>query len=463
MNEQLATKEREIRKFSRGCPISIYPSINNYNFDDINTIWKNDPKEADSTDAEPLNIYLHIPFCPKRCGYCYYNNLQVGKAIIEKYVRHLLKEIDLVAEIPYVKHRKFHSIYIGGGTPTYLPVNMLRSVLQKIRDSFVLTDDYELSIEVRPGNEVNQEKVDCLKSMGVNRISIGAQSFDQEILEKNGRPHKVEKFYEIYNMFQEAGFKNINIDLMSGMLYETMESWDQTIDKVLNLNPTGITCYKMHVYRKSTVFDEVEASENPEEMLNDVREVEMIRRFSEKVFEAGYQIFDIESSFIKSRKYSNAHQRNVQTGREFIGIGLSANAFVNGHVYQNSHDIEEYFERVEQGNLPAKRAYRIPDNIVIKRALVYGIRRTFMEIDDFQSMYGENLIDFISKNYGALFDEGILYVDGNLVRLREDLRIYTDDITKKYVMSEQELYMEELLSNHKNIVLFNKQDKQKST
>lgn len=452
--EEKDVGKKAVERLKREGPISIYPPIVLYNREDVDTIWNIDEDRIDTSVNGPPGIYVHLPFCPTKCEYCYYTSFSAGYSIMEEYTNYLIKEIELLSAIPWVRSQRFSTVYFGGGTPTFMSVDHLKRIIRNIFHMFTINKRFEFCVEVRPGNEANEEKLGLLKESGVNRVSLGAQSFNQHILKMNGRKSSVERFHQIYERLRKIGFANVNIDVMSGMLYENMQSWNDTVGAVLELSPENITCYKMHIYRNSKYYKKIQECGKLEGLVSDSDEIKMINLLWEEASERGYALSDIAYTYSQSKRYEHLHRRFINQGNQFLGIGLSANSFMNHSVYQNTNRFEEYYESLSKGFLPIKRAYKMDKEIEMRRAIIYGMRRTVIERDDFRSKFGKDPLEVMPDSFHTLSEDSLIHIDDREIRLVDEASIFADDIARRYILTERERYMERLLSDHKNVELF---------
>ena len=242
--------------------ISNYPPFSQWEqnqLDDVKEVFSNPPLEA-----TPLGLYLHIPFCRKRCKFCYFKVFTDNKAKdIELYVSALSREIELISKQQIMGGRPFRFVYFGGGTPSYLSAKQLTSLVDRLRENIDWSLAEEVTFECEPGT-LQEGKVKTLKELGVTRLSLGIENFSDQILEENGRAHLTKEVYRSWEWIRAADFYNVNIDLISGMVGETWDNWKENIRKTIELDPESVTIYQMElpfntVYSKDILGDEIEA------------------------------------------------------------------------------------------------------------------------------------------------------------------------------------------------------------
>lgn len=364
---------------------------------------------------------------------------------MERYVDRLLREMDMHAANPWVQRQSYNSVYIGGGTPTILQAEWLERILLAVRAKFPLTPDCEICVEVRPGNEAEPEKLNRMAAAGVSRVSMGAQTLNPEVLKKNGRMHSVDKFYEIYGRVRDAGIHFVNVDLMSGLPHDTMETWVETVRRATELAPENVTCYKTHTYRGSELERMTEGLVSAEE------ELDMFQMLADSLRQRGYAHYDISYTFAKSPRYAHQHRLQINRANQYLAMGVSGNGYMNRSVYQNMASIEEYEEAVDNGRLPIKRAFQMDRETMIKRALIHGVRRGVIERQHFALKFGRDPWDLIQERYSALAGDELVEVDDNEVRLVDEALPFADHIARRYLLDGREQKMERLLANHKNL------------
>ncbi len=275
-----------------------------------------------------IGIYVHIPFCLRKCLYCDFVSYVTTEEVRAAYVARLLKDI---AETD-VKET-VDTVYIGGGTPSVLEAKDICMIMDAIRESFTLTDDCECSMEINPGT-VSLEKLILYRKAGINRLSIGLQSCDDKELKALGRIHSCEMFFDAYRMAREAGFENINIDLMSAIPEQTKESYKETLQKVLQLKPEHISAYSL-IVEEGTPFADMELNLPSEE-----DERWMYYETDRLLSAVGYVRYEISNYALPG--YECRHNIRYWTGKEYLGFGVAAASFYQGCRSKNASGLEAY-------------------------------------------------------------------------------------------------------------------------
>lgn len=367
-----------------------------------------------------LGIYIHIPFCKQKCYYCDFVSFVNKEEFIKKYIQTVKKELDSYNLSKY----NITTIYIGGGTPSVIPSEEIKNILDKIREKIKENNtkwkDIEITIEVNPGT-VNKQKLENYIKLGINRLSIGLQSANNELLKEIGRIHTFEQFLTTYNLAREVGFKNINVDLMIGLPNQRIEDIKDTLNKVIQLNPTHISVYSL-IVEEGTKIEELLNKDRlklPDEEL----ERQMYWYVKNTLELNGYMHYEI-SNFSKKNKESK-HNLNCWEQKEYIGLGCAAYSYLNGIRYGNTADIEKYIE-VEDFKIQKeleKSKIRIVDEVQNlkdkeKEYMLLGLRKIEgVSIQKFKEKYVQNPIFLFKKELEKLVDEELLVIDGDYIKL----------------------------------------------
>ena len=362
-----------------------------------------------------FGIYIHIPFCKRKCSYCDFISFSNKNSLIEGYVEALKKEIE---DFNFSKYN-VTTIYLGGGTPSYIKENYIKEILdllkEKLINNKVSWQDLEITIEVNPGT-ASKEKLNAYKKVGINRLSIGLQSTNNSLLKQIGRIHKFEDFLDTYNIAKEVGFDNINIDLMIALPNQTIKDIKESLEKVVNLNPNHISVYSL-IVEKGTLLEK-QIDEGKMQLLSDEEERRMywyVKNFLEL---HGYNHYEI-SNFSKKGKESK-HNLNCWNQEEYIGFGLAAHSYIDGIRFCNTSNLEEYIENINNNNLNKNREVeeRQEREDKEKEFMMLGFRKIEgVDISMFKEKYQENPLFLFRKELDKLVSEGLIEVDLNNIRL----------------------------------------------
>lgn len=349
---------------------------------------------------KPLGIYIHIPFCVRKCKYCDFLSGPADEKTQKAYVKMLLKEIEQYSDL--LEERQTDTIFFGGGTPSVLPGEEIVRIMEKLRSFGNVSEHAEISIEANPGT-VTEEKLLQWKKAGINRISFGLQSADNEELKKLGRIHSWEAFLENYQLARKCGFDNLNVDLMSALPGQTVDSWKLTMEKVLKLKPEHISAYSL-IIEEGTPFYEAYAN-HPELLPTEEEEREMYYETKGLLGKYGYERYEI-SNYAKPG-YECRHNLSYWERTDYLGLGLGAASLLGSVRKSNQTDLRAYLE----GSFEGEREI-LSDINVMEEYFFLGLRKMKgVDWTRYQSHYKNAIEKLVSQN--------LLEIDGNEIRLTE--------------------------------------------
>lgn len=314
-----------------------------------------------------LGLYIHIPFCQRKCNYCDFLSAPATKQVQNAYMETLQKEIREKA----TEYREWSvdTVFIGGGTPTSVSYEMLVEMVETVKAEFCLENGCEITMECNPGT-VTLEALKAYRSVGINRLSIGLQSTDDELLKKLGRIHNYEEFSETYRWAREAGFDNINVDIMSALPNQTLEQYEETLQKVVSLGVEHISAYSLIVEEGTPFFDWYEQDKL---MLPDEdTERQMYYKTKEVLEKAGY--FHYEISNYAKKGFECLHNVRYWVRKPYLGLGLGASSFVEGERYKNVSDLNEYI--TDNGYRKKEDAELLSEREAMEEFMFLGLRLT---------------------------------------------------------------------------------------
>lgn len=362
-----------------------------------------------------LGIYIHIPFCKQKCYYCDFVSYSNKCSEVKEYIESLKKEIK---EFDFSNY-KVTSIYIGGGTPSYIDsiyiVEILSELKEKLKCNLIEFKDIEITIEVNPGT-VDTKKLNDYKKSGINRLSIGLQSTKNDILKKIGRIHTYQEFLEIYKLARETGFKNINIDLMIGIPGQKIGDLKNTLQDIIKLEPEHISVYSL-IIEENTPIEKM--LENGEIKLPDEDLERNMYWYVKNTLELnGYNHYEI-SNFAKFGKESR-HNLNCWNQEEYIGFGVAAHSYLNGIRFSNAISVEEYIQNIKNNrkdeNIQIEESQSLEDKK--NEFMMLGFRKIQgVDIARFKEKFIDNPIFLYRENLNKLVEEGLIEVDLNHIKL----------------------------------------------
>lgn len=349
-------------------------------------------------EKKNLGIYLHIPFCVKKCHYCDFLSAPADEDTKERYVKALKKEIFLYRED--LKENIISTIFLGGGTPSLLKEKEIKELLDAIFEAYFVEEGAEITIEANP-ETLTKEKLKVYKRSGINRLSMGLQSTEEEQLKRLGRIHTYEKFLESYAFAREVGFENINVDLMSALPFQTKEEWEETLRKIVNLNPKPehISAYSLIIEEGTKFFNIKEQLSFPDEE----EDRQMYWKTKEFLEREGYHRYEISNYALPEKE--SRHNQIYWTLGEYLGLGLGAASYRNESRFKNTENLQEYFAFFENNMIKEPSEFQKEVHILSKEEkmeefMFLGLRRMkgisekrFLNLfqKDIMEVYGEKI------------------------------------------------------------------------
>lgn len=345
------------------------------------------------------SLYLHIPFCIRRCIYCDFVSGIYDPEKADEYISALKKEI---LSIP--RGASFSTLFIGGGTPTALSADALRDLIKHIFSHIAFADNYEATIEANPGT-LNKEKLTVIRETGINRISIGIQSFNDDELKILGRLHSPSVAEQAVHLARDAGFENIGIDLIYGIPGQGMESWNKTLESAVKLKPRHISAYELTVEKGTVLY--ARHQEGILKSLDDDLIAEMYNHTIDFLKSKGYGHYEISNFAVPG--YSCRHNLNYWDRGEYYGAGLGAHSFINGNRFYNTGNVEDYLKAVSEKRSPVKATEHITKDKALSEAVFLGLRKTEgIYLKAFFEHYGQDLLKFYNKEIHELRAAGLI-------------------------------------------------------
>lgn len=366
-------------------------------------------------NKKELGIYIHIPFCKQKCYYCDFISFANKECKQEEYIEVVQKELDTYD----LENYDVTTIYIGGGTPSYIDSKYIVELILKLKDKLIHNEtkfeQIEITIEVNPGT-VTKQKLQDFKSCGINRLSIGLQTSNNNLLKQIGRIHTYEEFLETYQLAKEVGFENINVDLMLGLPNQTINDLKQSLENVIKLNTSHISVYSL-IVEEGTVISKL-LDEQTIELPDEELERQMYWYVKNTLELNGYKHYEI-SNFAKVGKESK-HNMNCWEQKEYIGLGVSAHSYLNSTRYCNTSDLELYIKNVGNSKFEENRSIEEVQTIedMQNEFMLLGLRKIDgVNIADFKQKYIQNPIYLYKEKLNELVEEGLVEVTLNNIKL----------------------------------------------
>lgn len=354
-----------------------------------------------------MSLYIHIPFCKQKCLYCDFPSYSGKENFIDEYVNALNKEI-----LDKCSEYKIISIFIGGGTPSYLDEKNLESLLKTI-NLLNLKDNMEFTVECNPGT-LNEEKLIIMKKYNVNRISMGLQSTNNSLLKEIGRIHTFEEFKKNYYEARKAGFENINMDLMFGLPDQSVEDWKSTLEEAVSLNPDHISAYSL-IIEEGTCFYKL--YDNDKLNLPNEEDERTMYLLTKKILsEHGYHQYEI-SNYAKDKKEC-FHNKVYWKCNEYLGLGVSASSFVDEKRFKNIDSIKDYIEKINNGEDVMEEIHMNDIKDDMEEFMFMGLRMIEgISLKEFEERFGEDVFNIYDTAIKNNVKKGLLVIDSEKLYL----------------------------------------------
>jgi oxygen-independent coproporphyrinogen-3 oxidase len=376
----------------------------------------NQPPRVD----DPLGLYIHIPFCRKRCHFCYFKVYTDKNASeIEVYLDALIKENEIYSRMPAFQGRKLRFAYFGGGTPSYVSEKQLHYLVDGLNRHVSWANAEEVTFECEPGT-IQKPKLQTLKEIGVTRLSLGIEHFDDEILAANGRAHLSPEIYRAYQWAREVDFPQINIDLIAGMMGETEEKWKDAIKRAIDLQPDSVTIYQMELPYNTVISQDI----LKKGMTSPIAGWSIKRHWLDYAFEQflahDYEIAGTDIVATKKKTCRFIYRDALWHGGDMIGIGVSSFSHFGGVNFQNAHNFEEYVRILNEDRLPLLRAVSLTPKQRLIREMVLQLKTGWLDTGYFQKKFGVDVWKEFQPVYDDLQNKNLLHRDNGTISLTRD-------------------------------------------
>ncbi len=389
------------------------------------------PPRRDAT----LGVYLHIPFCRKRCKFCYfkvYTDKNSGE--VERYVGALTREAELLAASPAIAGRAPTFVYFGGGTPSFISSKHLRRLVGRLRDLLPWDAAEEITFECEPGT-LTRAKLETIRELGITRLSLGVENFDDRILAENGRAHVSKEIYRVLPWIGELGFDQLNVDLIAGMIGETWETWRESVRRTIETDPDSVTIYQLEL-PYNTVYSKrvLSGGELP------VADWKTKREWQQFAFEqlegAGYRVSSAYTMVKRERPGRFVYRDSVWRGSDLLGLGVSSFGHLSGVHYQNQPGWQQYLERVEAGEPPLLRAFEPSDRERLTREMILQLKLGAIRPDYFKRKFGADIVAEFEGPFRKLETGGMLALDAEEIRLTRQGLLRVDTLLPEFYAPE---------------------------
>lgn len=385
--------------------VSNYPPFSFWSADDLPSA--HDRLALPPASGTELGLYVHIPFCRKRCHFCYFRvYTDKNAADIRGYLNAVAREADLYAAAPFARDRTPDFVYFGGGTPSYLSMEQLRELWSLLNQRFPLSSAREVAFEAEPGT-LNEKKVHALAELGITRLSLGVENFDDHVLESNGRAHLSKQVMQAWDWVHAAGFAQVNIDLIAGMLNETDENWTRCVEQTVALAPDSVTIYQMEVPFNTTIY---KGMKQRGELTAPVADWPTKRRWVGEAFAAleaaGYTVTSAYTAVRDPARTQFVYRDSLWRGADLVSLGVASFGHLGGVHVQNEAHWDPYLERLERGELPLARARVMRGEEPLIRELILQFKLGRVSSDYFRSKFGQQIARRFAPQIHGLVDRG---------------------------------------------------------
>lgn len=373
------------------------------------------------------SMYIHIPFCTHICYYCDFNKVFLQGQPVDEYVAALLKEIQLTFD--KIPPEQMNTIFIGGGTPTALTDRQLAYLLEGIHNHVNLAENYEFTIEANPG-DLTKEKLAVLKEYGVNRLSIGVQSFRDRLLEKIGRAHRAKDVYESIGLAKEMGFSNISIDLMYALPEQTVEDVQHALDEFFKLDIQHCSAYSLIVEPKTIFYNLM--LKGKLRLPSQDQEADMYELIMETMSEHGF--FQYEISNYARPGYESKHNLVYWNNEEYYGFGAGAHSYLNHVRRSNINPIRKYIEKLAQDHLPIRQEIFISKKEAMEEEMFLGLRKNAgVSVTAFINKFSVDPLEYYKEEIQSLSGQGLLELADDSIRLTKKGRMLGNEVFMAFI------------------------------
>ncbi|MFN8008560.1 MAG: radical SAM family heme chaperone HemW [Terriglobia bacterium] len=405
--------------------------------------------ESDMLNHPPLGIYLHIPFCESKCSYCNFASGVYPDYMVLPYLKALKAEIkawrtistEMGADTRVLDSRFVDTVYLGGGTPSLLSTEALAGIIAFLREEFSLSDNVEMTLEVNPGT-VSVQKIGGQISAGVNRVSIGMQTFQDFRLRKLGRSHTVADSLETFRLYRESGIRNISIDLILGLPGQTLPEWEYNLEQVHELNPDHVSLYMLEIH-ENTQFGKVYGPSSKmtppageSASIDALPDEELVEAFYfqavESLTQGGWKLYEI-SNFARPG-YESRHNLKYWTNQPFLGFGCGAYSYLAGVRWGNERSVQRYIDLMHEQQHAIVSRHVLSEMDQQEEALFLGLRLSEgIRLQSFQEKFGFDLRSQFRNSLDHLKEAGLIELNPETLRLTARGRLLSNEVFGEFM------------------------------
>lgn len=383
----------------------------------------------------PLGLYFHIPFCRKRCHFCYFRVYTDKNASeIRRYIHAGMEEFTRYAARPYLQGRKPLFVYFGGGTPSYLSVPQLQELTGRMKDLMPWDEAQEVAFEAEPGT-LNEKKLEAIREIGVTRLSLGVEHFEDHILESNGRAHRSGEIDRAYRFARSLGFEHINIDLIAGMMNDTTELWQKAVAKAVEMQPDCVTIYQMEVPYNTGIYKQMKEEGK---VTAPVADWETKRAWVSYAFDefvkAGYTVTSAYTVVKNPDKIKFVYRDALWEGADLLPLGVASFGHLGGIHLQNQADILPYIDTIEKGGSAIFRAYATSPEERFIREFILKLKLGQSRPSYYKAKFGEDVLTRFAPQLNWMVQEGFAVIGDDLITLTRDGLLQVDRLLHEFFM-----------------------------
>ena len=410
--------------------VSNYPPFSFWEHEDLDKL---EPVLASPPRPETdLGLYLHIPFCRKRCKFCYFRVYTDKNADeIGTYLDALAREVEHYAASPAIAGRPLKFIYFGGGTPSYISAKHLKSLADRLQATLPWTGAEEVAFECEPGT-LTQAKLEAIREIGVTRLSLGIENFNDDILRENGRAHVSREIDRCLPWIEELGFDQLNIDLIAGMVGESWEAWRETVARTVDLAPDSVTTYQMELPFNTRFSKRLQEGTLATELADWDTKRAWNDHAIEELAKAGYEVSSAYTMVRKDKASRFVYRDSVWHGCDLLGTGVASFSHLSGLHFQNVDGWGEYLATIGEGRLPVGRAHATSERERLTRELILQLKLGEIGSAYFKDKFGVDVLDQYSEAFAELEAREMLKVDGESVRLTRKGLLQVDTLLPSF-------------------------------
>lgn len=371
--------------------------------------------------------YIHIPFCVHICHYCDFNKVFIKGQPVDDYLKAL--QVEMERTIQQSNDNELKTVFVGGGTPTSLSQEQLKTLLTTIRNTLPIRHDAEITFEANPG-DLTEDKLMVLREGGVNRLSLGVQSFDEQLLKKIGRTHQVEDVYQTVENAKKSGFQNISIDLMYGLPGQTLESFVHSLQETFRLNIQHVSSYSLIVEPKTVFYNLMRKGKL--HLPSEDDDAKMYETLLQLTKQNGFHQYEI-SNFAK-RGFESKHNLTYWNNEEYYGFGAGAHSYVDGVRKSNIGPVNHYIQQIKDGKLPILEETTLTLTEKMEEEMFLGLRKTEgVSIENFQEKFKQNPLQLFSEQLKSLKNKGLIDISSGNIKLTKKGMFLGNEVFQAFI------------------------------